>query len=94
MYSFKKEKMSYVNLDADVYYETLPLIEGMYSVKKFIILSNLPFESYQKTSQKGRLIGLAKVCKSVDANKRQVIMPYTNQYIHNLLDISMGHEIN
>ena len=93
MYSFPKRKMSSLNLDADVYYEILPLIEGMYSVKKFIILSNLPFEPYKNRSNKRKLLGLAKVCKEIDVDGKQIIMPYKNEYVSNLLNDSTCYKI-
>lgn len=93
MYSFPKRKMSSLNLDAEVYYEVLPLIEGMYSVKKFIILSNFPFEPYKNRSNKRKLLGLAKVCKEIDVDGKQIIMPYKNEYVSNLLNGSTCYKI-
>lgn len=93
MYSFKKRKMSSLNLDADVYYEVLPLIEGMYSVKEFIILSNFPFEPYKNRSSKRKLLGLAKVCKEIDADGKQIIMPYENEYVSDFLNGSICYKI-
>ena len=90
MYSFGKKKKSYLNLNSDIYYEVLMLFEGTFSRQDFVILSNLPFKSYQK---KG-VLGLAKICKEIDANGKQIIMPYNNQYIFNLLDTSTCHKIN
>ena len=93
MYLFKKRKMSSLNLDADVYYEVLPLIEGTYSVKEFIILSNFPFEPYKSRGNKRKLLGLAKVCKEIDVGGKQIIMPYKNEYVSNLLNGSTCYKI-
>lgn len=90
MYSFKKKKLSTLNLNSDIYYEVLTLIEGTYSKQDFIVLSNLQFESFQKKDA----FGLAQICKEVDANGKQIIMPYKNPYIFNLLNVATCHEIN
>lgn len=85
--------MSSLNLDADVYYEVLPLIEGMYSVKEFIILSNFPFEPYKSRGNKRKLLGLAKVCKEIDVGGKQIIMPYKNEYVSDFLNGSICYKI-
>ena len=74
---------------ADIYYEILPLVEGTNSKQDFIVLSNLTFKSFQK---KG-VFGLAKICKLIDANGEQVIMPFNNQYISNLLNVDKCYKI-
>lgn len=89
MYSFRKKKISSLNLDADIYYEILSLNEGTYSGQDFIIFSNLPFESFQKRGA----FGLAKICKTIDTNENQVIMPFREQYISNLFNFSLCHKI-
>ena len=89
MYSFGGKKLSLLNLESDIYYEILPLIEGKYSTQDYIILSNSQFVSYRK---KG-FIGLAKICKSIDENGNQIIISYREQ-VARILDISTWHKIN
>lgn len=89
MYSFIGKKLSALNLESDIYYEILPLIEGMYSTQDYIVISNSPFESYQKK----RYTGIGKICKSIDENGNQIIMPYRKQ-VSGLLDISLWYKIN
>lgn len=89
MYSFVGKKISSLNLETEIYYEVLPLTEGTFSKQDFIVLSNIPFVSYRSN----HFIGLAKVCKFIDKNGNQIIMPYKNQYIMNLFDISAWHKI-
>lgn len=84
MYSFRKQKKGSLNLDSKIYYEVLPLMEGSYSRKDFVVLSNKPFASFQKRG----VFGLAKICKEIDANGGQIIAPYNNPYVMNLLDDS------
>ncbi|MGN0487180.1 MAG: hypothetical protein ACI4GB_08090 [Acutalibacteraceae bacterium] len=72
MYSFNGNQLCSIDLDKDVYYEVLTLIEGAYSKKKFIIISNERFDPYRKSTD----IGLAKICKLIDINKKQIILPY------------------
>lgn len=47
MYSFRKKRIASLNSDLNIYYEVISLTEGMYSKKEFIILSNMPFKSFQ-----------------------------------------------
>ncbi len=82
MYSFRKIKLSSLQLDADIYYEVLSLIEGTYSRQDFVVLSNIPFESFHNK----KISGLAETCKLVDFNGNQVIMPYNCQYVRELLE--------
>lgn len=90
MCSFRGKKISSLNLEIDIYYEVLPLTEGTYSKQDFIVLSNMPFVSYRSNN----FMGLAKICKSIDKNGNQIIMPYENQYTMNLFDISAWRKIN
>lgn len=90
MCSFRGKRISSLNLETDIYYEVLPLIEGTYSKQDFIVLSNIPFASYRSNN----FIGLAKICKSIDKNGNQIIMPYRNLDITNLSEISTWHKIN
>ena len=89
MYSFRGKKMSSLNLETDVYYEVLLLIEGIYSKQDFVVLSNSPFVPYQASNVRG----LAKLCKSIDKNGKQIVMPY-NQYVTNYFDSSTWHKIH
>ncbi len=89
MYSFCKKAMCAINLEAVVYYEILPLIESAYTKKEYIILSNFPFESFQKRSAEG----LAKICKLIDTNGNQIISPFNNQFSSNLLNIDKYYKI-
>ena len=81
MCSFYGKQISSINLESDVYYEILPLIEGTYSRASFIIISNTPFVSYRERG----FTGLMATCKSLDANGNQVIMPYKDQYTLNII---------
>lgn len=90
MYSFFGKKMALLDFKIDVYYEILPLIEGVYSTQKFIVLSNIPFESYKNH----RVTRLGIICKLIDKNGTQIIMLYNNQTIHNFLDISEWYSVN
>lgn len=89
MYSFVGKKISSLNLETEIYYEVLPLTEGMFSKQDFIVLSNTPFMSYRSN----HFICLSKICKSIDKHGNQIIMPYNKQYITNLFDISAWHKI-
>lgn len=89
MCSFGGKKIASLNLDTEIYYEVLPLIEGTYSKQEFIVLSNLPFVSYGSKDDRK----LAKICKSIDKNGNQIIMPYGNHDTMNLLDVSTWHRI-
>lgn len=89
MYSFWNKKLSSLHLETDIFYEVLTLTEGTYSKQDFIVLSNMPFVSYQSNN----FTGLAKICKSIDKNGNQIIMPYKNQYTINLFDVSAWHKI-
>lgn len=89
MCSFFGKRITAISLDFDVYYETLPLIEGMYSTQNFIIISNHPFRSYREQG----FFQLGKLCKTLDKTKNQIIMPY-NEQTQNLLDVSKYNFIN
>ena len=41
-------KQGSLRLDSDIYYEIVPLIEGAFAKRDFIILSNSTFESFRK----------------------------------------------
>lgn len=90
MYSFRKQKKGSLSLDSDIYYEVLPLMEGTYSRKDFVVLSNKPFASFQKRG----VFGLAKICKEIDTTGEQIIAPYNDPYVLNLLDASVCHKIS
>lgn len=89
MYSFAKKRLTSLCLDSDIYYEVVPLIDGMFSKQDFIVLSNLTFESFRRN----KVLGLAQVCKAIEERGNQIIMPYSNQYIFGLADISAWHKI-
>lgn len=89
MYSFTKKKITSLSLDSDIYYEVLPLIDGAFSKQDFIVLSNSTFEPFRKN----KVLGLAQVCKTIEEKGNQIIMPYSNQYISGLTDISTWHKI-
>lgn len=61
MYSFAKKKIASLRLDSDIYYEIVPLIEGAFAKRDFIILSNSTFEPFRKH----KASGLAQVCKTI-----------------------------
>lgn len=97
MYSVKAKELAALNLKTDVYYEVLPLIEGMYSTKKFIILSNKPFAAYKSRKLKncyGEIKGLGAVCKEINKDKTQIIMPYMEQDVSGEFDVSLWHIID
>lgn len=89
MYSFDGKKLSSLNFESDIYYELLPLIEGIYSTQNYIVISNLSFSSYRK---KG-FTKLAQICRAIDQNGNQIIIPYSEQ-VYNLVDMSRWHRIN
>ena len=55
--SFSGKRKRAVNSDEPIYYQIVPLIEGVYSRADFIVLSNQEFSPYRNGS------GLAAVCK-------------------------------
>lgn len=71
MHSFCGRKMSSVNLELDVYYEICNMAEGTHKKQDFMIVSNTPFESYQKYGYNG----LSKVCRAIDEKRDQIIIP-------------------
>ena len=89
MYSFAKKKIASLRLDSDIYYEIVPLIEGAFAKRDFIILSNSTFESFRKH----KASGLAQVCKTIEERGNQIIMPYSDRYISGLTDIPAWHKI-
>lgn len=82
MYSFRKKRIASLNSDLNIYYEVISLTEGMYSKKEFIILSNMPFKSFQTSGA----LGLANICKAIDATGDQIIMPYDNKHVRKFMD--------
>lgn len=74
MFSSKK-KSSSVDLTKTVYYETLKLRVDKCISKNFIVISNMPFESYSKIS------GLGKLCNLIDKDKTKVVAPYNNETV-------------
>lgn len=89
MYSFTKKKVTSLRLDSDIYYEVVPLIDGTFSKQDFIVLSNSTFEPFRKN----KILGLVQVCKTIEERGNQIIMPYSDQYISGLTDISAWHKI-
>lgn len=88
MYSYNGNQLCSIDLDKDIYYEVLTLIEGTYSKKKFIIISNERFDPYRKSTN----IGLGKICKSIDTNKKQIILPYEKS-ARALINFATWHNI-
>ena len=82
-------KQGSLRLDSDIYYEIVPLIEGAFAKRDFIILSNSTFESFRKH----KASGLAQVCKTIEERGNQIIMPYSDRYISGLTDIPAWHKI-
>lgn len=74
MFSSKK-KSSSGDLTKTVYYETLKLRVDKCISKNFIVISNMPFESYSKIS------GLGKLCNLIDKDNTKVVAPYNNETV-------------
>lgn len=74
MFSSKK-KSSSVDLTKTVYYEILKLRVDKCISKNFIVISNMPFESYSKIS------GLGKLCNLIDKDNTKVVAPYNNETV-------------
>ena len=85
-YSFSGKRKRAVNSDEPIYYQIVPLIEGVYSRADFIVLSNQEFLPYRNGS------GLAAVCKEASAKGNQIIMPY-NQKSKPLLHLRDWHKV-
>ena len=86
MYSFGKKRLCTVNIHKDIYYEVLSLRETSSRSKDFIIISNEPFTSYKGNCYPG----LGKVCNMIDANGKQVIIPYSEKN-HLFRDLNGWH---
>lgn len=84
--SFSGKRKRAVNSDEPIYYQIVPLIEGVYSRADFIVLSNQEFLPYRNGS------GLAAVCKEASAKGNQIIMPY-NQKSRPLLHLRDWHKV-
>lgn len=85
-YSFSGKRKRAVNSDEPIYYQIVPLIEGVYSRADFIVLSNQEFSPYRNGS------GLAAVCKEASAKGNQIIMPY-NQKSKPLFHLRDWHKV-
>ena len=85
-YSFSGKRKRAVNSDEPIYYQIVPLIEGVYSRADFIVLSSQEFSPYRNGS------GLAAVCKEASAKGNQIIMPY-NQKSRPLLHLGDWHKV-
>lgn len=85
-YSFNGKRKRAVNSDEPIYYQIVPLIEGVYSRADFIVLSNQEFSPYRNGS------GLAAVYKEAMAKGNQIIMPY-NQKSRPLLHLRDWHKV-
>lgn len=72
MYSYRNKIICEISLEQDVYYEIMLLTESTYTSLQCAVLSNERFDSYKEYGE----LKLATVCKSVDGNGRQIIMPY------------------
>ena len=84
--SFSGKRKRAVNSDEPIYYQIVPLFEGVYSRADFIVLSNQEFSPYRNGS------GLAAVCKEASAKGNQIIMPY-NQKSRPLLHLGDWHKV-
>ena len=78
MYSFAGKRLSSIDLNSKTYFKIFHLLEGVFSARDFLVISN----SYIDLPKKVK--GLAELCKLVDANKDQIILPYDNPYIERL----------
>lgn len=87
MFSVSGKRKCTINSDTLIYYQIVSLIEGTFSRTDFIVLSDQSFPCYQNGN------GLAKVCKEVNANGNQIIMPY-NKVSKPLLSLGDWYEIN
>lgn len=72
MYSHRSSVICQLFLEQNVYYEIMTLTESTSTTLCCVILSNERFDSYQKHGEPK----LATVCKSIDKNGRQIIIPY------------------
>lgn len=87
MYSVSGIRKCTIDSDTPIYYQIVSLVEGTFSRADFIVLSAQEFSTYQNGN------GLAKVCKEVNANENQIIMPY-NKGSKPLLSLGNWYEIN
>lgn len=75
MISLNKRKTT-VDLKSDIYYEIIYLFVDRYAPsRRFIVVSNSPFESLAKIK------GIAKVCQLLDKKQNIVIIPYNEETI-------------
>ncbi len=84
--SFSGKRKRAVNSDEPIYYQIVPLIEGVFLRADFIVLSNQEFFPYRNGS------GIATVCKEASAKGNQIIMPY-NQKSRPLLHLRDWHKV-
>lgn len=75
MYSFAGKKQAFVDGNSKTYFKIFHLIEGSFSTRDFVVISN----SYIDLPKEVK--GLAELCKLVDKNKGQIILPYDNPYM-------------
>lgn len=87
MFSVSGRRKCTIDSDTPIYYQIVSLVEGTFSRADFIVLSDQSFPCYQNGN------GLAKVCKEVNANENQIIMPY-NKVSKPLLSLGDWYEIN
>lgn len=87
MYSVSGRRKCTIDSDTPIYYQIVSLVEGTFSRADFIVLSAQEFSPYQNGN------GFAKVCKEVNANENQIIMPY-NKVSKPLLSLGNWYEIN
>ena len=87
MFSVSGRRKCTIDSDTPIYYQIVSLVEGTFSRADFIVLSAQEFSPYQNGN------GLAKVCKEVNANGNQIIMPY-NKVSKPLLSLGDWYEIN
>ena len=78
MYSFNGKKQAFVDGNSKTYFKIFHLIEGSFSTRDFVVISN----SYIDLPKEVK--GLAELCKLVDKNREQIILPYDNPYMDRL----------
>lgn len=78
MYSFAGKKQAFIDVNAKTYFKVFRLVEGSFSTRDFVVISN----SYIDLPKEVK--GLAELCKLVDKNKKQIILPYENPYMERL----------
>lgn len=84
MFSVSGRRKCTIDSNTPIYYQIISLVEGTFSRADFIVLSAQKFSPYQNGNS------LVKVCKEVNANGNQIIMPY-NKASKPLLSLGDWH---